>query len=323
MPTPSDSRAVLRSHELFQRLLAFYPEQHRKEYGPAMAQVFRDQCRAAWRDGHALGLTALWLRVLPDLVKTSVHEHLLTLKERKSMLGKTGTLLRPGSAPLVVFVAVAVTVFMLVVASSALITFIMPQSFASTTRLRVHPDATGAPGLAGAQSIATHDPDFVQAQFDVIQSEIILGKVIETLDLNSAWGRKYAGGEVLSTSESLALLKGRLDLRPVRNTALIEIRVFSEDREEAAKLANAIAEAYLNYRQKRAQAAVGVSAPQTALAEIVDRAVPGLRPVRPNKPLNLALGIVIGGIAALGLGAAGAAIALLIGRRHRPPPLPA
>ena len=37
-------------------------------------------------------------------------------------------------------------------------------------------------------------------------------------------------------------------LRPVRNTSLIEIRVFSENAEEAAQLANKIAESYAEYR---------------------------------------------------------------------------
>src|SRR6266404_9382701 len=39
-----------------------------------------------------------------------------------------------------------------------------------------------------------------------------------------------------------------MDLRPVRNTQLIEIRVFSEKPEEAMVVANKIAEAYREYR---------------------------------------------------------------------------
>ena len=78
----------------------------------------------------------------------------------------------------------------------------------------------------------------------MIQSEVILGKVIEDLDLNKEWGKKYAGGERLKTPETILMLKSRLDLRPVRNTSLIEIRVFSEKPDEAAKIANALAEAY-------------------------------------------------------------------------------
>src|SRR5262249_32314575 len=41
--------------------------------------------------------------------------------------------------------------------------------------------------------------------------------------------------------------------------------------------------------------------PKNSMVEIVDRAQPGLRPVRPNKPLNIALGVVIGLVVGVGL----------------------
>ena len=46
---------------------------------------------------------------------------------------------------------------------------------------------------------------------------------------------------------------------------------------------------------------IDVVLPKTMMVEIVDRAVPGLRPVRPNKPLNIALGIIIGLVVGVGL----------------------
>ena len=76
----------------------------------------------------------------------------------------------------------------------------------------------------------------------------MLGKVIETLNLNVEWGKKYNGGETLKTPETMEFLKRRMSLVPVRNTKLIEITVYSEDKNEAARLANAIAEAYRTYR---------------------------------------------------------------------------
>jgi len=39
-----------------------------------------------------------------------------------------------------------------------------------------------------------------------------------------------------------------MSLNPVRNTKLIGITVYSEDKNEAARIANAIAEAYRDYR---------------------------------------------------------------------------
>ncbi|HOW79559.1 MAG TPA: polysaccharide biosynthesis tyrosine autokinase, partial [Verrucomicrobiota bacterium] len=46
---------------------------------------------------------------------------------------------------------------------------------------------------------------------------------------------------------------------------------------------------------------IDVELPKTLMVEVVDRAMPGLRPVRPNKPLNIALGIIIGLVVGVGL----------------------
>ncbi|MCX6921916.1 MAG: hypothetical protein NT154_01665, partial [Verrucomicrobia bacterium] len=271
-----DSKAVTLSGKLFQRLLVAYPKAHRHEYGSAMAQLFRDQCRDGWGDRRGWGLTVLWLRVLPDLIKTSVLERISSLKERKSMFARISTLLAPRPAPRFVFMAVFTMVFLLVVITSTLITFILPESYSSTARIIPSWTVNDRAG---------------QVEFESIQSAAVLGKVIADLNLNHAWGKKYAGGSSLKTSESLALLKARLEIRPVRATDLIEIRAFSHDPAEAAKLANAIADTYREYRSSAFS------------VEIVDKAVPGLRPVRPNKPANIMFGVLGGMLLALVAGA--------------------
>src|ERR1019366_1574839 len=88
--------------------------------------------------------------ILPDLIKTSVLEHISTLKERKTMLERLGTLLCPRSAPRFVFIAVFAVVFLFVVATSTLITFILPETYSSTARVTVPQDAselTWKPGM--------------------------------------------------------------------------------------------------------------------------------------------------------------------------------
>ena len=61
----------------------------------------------------------------------------------------------------------------------------------------------------------------------------------------------------------------------------------------------------LHFRQvldmKIASEKIDVDLPKTAMVEVVDHAVPGLHPVRPNKPLNIALGIIIGLVVGVGL----------------------
>jgi signal transduction histidine kinase len=57
-------------------LLYAYPAAHRREFGPWMAQLFRDLCRDAIRRNGIVGLAGLWLRTLLDVAHTAFVEHL-------------------------------------------------------------------------------------------------------------------------------------------------------------------------------------------------------------------------------------------------------
>ena len=143
---------------------------------------------------------------------------------------------------------VILAVFLLVVITATLVTFILPESFSSSARIKIERDQSDIPTLMGQSSMGIYDPYFIQTEFEVIQSEVVLGKVIEAMNLNQKWGKKYNGGQNFTTTETMAVLKRQIDLRPVRNTSLIEIRVFSENAEEASSLANNISTAYQEYR---------------------------------------------------------------------------
>ena len=183
-------------------------------------------------------------------------------------------------------------VSLLVFGAAALITFILPESYVSTTRIRVEKAAPDLPD-GQAPEFSAYDPYFLQTEFEVIRSQLVLGEVIKRLNLGERWPSRY-GMQQLRDSEVLALLQKQLDVRQSRNTALIEIRVFSEDRFEAAQIANAIVESYRNARPRNR-------------VEVVDRAEPAWRPARPNKPLNLFLGAIAG----LMLGGCAAGMVLL------------
>ena len=198
------------------------------------------------------------------------------------------------------FLAGFMPVFLLVFGLGAFITGIMPESFVSSARVKITPSAVETGGKPKAPGVfGSYDPYLIQTEFETIQSEVILGKVIQDLDLVRNWSRKYRGQ--LTPAETLILLKRVLDLRPVRNANLIEIRVYSDAPDEAAKIANEIAQVYQQYAHGTDSAA---PAPPALHVEIVDAAVPGRRPVRPNKPLNLAMADLAG--LALGIGAGGA-----------------
>jgi capsular polysaccharide biosynthesis protein/predicted Ser/Thr protein kinase len=187
-------------------------------------------------------------------------------------------------------------VFLLVFGVSAGITFIMPESFVGTARIHIEPSSAATTGREFSRG---YDPYFIQTELEVIQSGAILGKAIENLGLEQKWSRRYGRGQPLSQSDSLAMLKHGLDLRPVRNTTIIEIRYFAESADDAASIANEIARVY----QQAGESAAAAAGASLIKISIVDLATPGLRPVRPNKPVNLA----IGALAGLLLGTAGGA----------------
>jgi uncharacterized protein involved in exopolysaccharide biosynthesis len=200
------------------------------------------------------------------------------------------------------FLATFLLVFLLVFGAADLITSIMPESFLSTARVKLTLNTAEAPQTPGSRAPSgAYDPHLLATECEVMQSEEILGSVIKALDLDRKWGKRYGRGEPLKPAETMALLKSRMDLRPVRNASVIAIGVYAEEPDEAARIANEIAQTYRNRNH-------------AFRVEIIDRAVPGLHPVRPNKPLNLAIGALLG----LVLGAAaGAALVALRARKPR------
>ena len=146
--------------------------------------------------------------------------------------------------------AIIITVFLITAIIATAVTFILPESYASTARIKVESDVLDVPGFSGSPvtSMNDYNPYFIQTTFEIMQSQLVLSNVIAARNLNVEWGKKYFNGETLKTTETMEILKGRMSLSPVKNTKLIAITVYSDDRNEAADIANAIAEAYKNYR---------------------------------------------------------------------------
>jgi capsular exopolysaccharide synthesis family protein len=142
---------------------------------------------------------------------------------------------------------VILAVFLLVSITATLVTFILPPKFASKVRITVQKDAPDIAGIGGGQSYNAFDPYWVQTEFEKIQSKSILYPVITNLDLHIKWGEKYKEG-VLPLGLAFKLLQADIRIDQPRNTSLIEIKAFSDDPNEAAAIANKIAEVY---RQSR------------------------------------------------------------------------
>src|ERR1035437_2283808 len=146
--------------------------------------------------------------------------------------------------------AIIITVFLITAIIATAVTFILPESYSSTARIKVENDINDINGMTGTPSMGLYDPYFIQTTFEIMQSQLVLSNVISALNLNAEWGKKYFNGETLKTTETMEILKQRMQLAPVKNTKLIAITVYSDDKNEAAQLANAIADAYKNYRSE-------------------------------------------------------------------------
>ena len=144
--------------------------------------------------------------------------------------------------------AIIITVFLITAIIATAVTFILPPSYASTAEIEIEPDYVQDINPDGQGTYAGYDPYFIKTELAVMQDQQVLGKVVEALNLNEVWGKKYANGETFKTSETIEFLKRRISLSPVLNTKLIDITVYGEDPNEAASIANAVADAYRDYR---------------------------------------------------------------------------
>lgn len=164
---------------------------------------------------------------------------------------------------------VILAVFLLVVITATLVTFILPESFSSTARIQVERDRSDITEMQGGGApMAGYDPFFIQTQFEIIQSETILDPVITRLSLATKWAKTF-GGVTLKTVEARRILRGKIRLEAVRNTSLIDIHVYDPNPEEARDIANAMAEEYQRHRveERRSLTRGGIDALETRLAE--------------------------------------------------------
>jgi uncharacterized protein involved in exopolysaccharide biosynthesis len=144
---------------------------------------------------------------------------------------------------------VILAVFLLVVITTTIVTFIMSETYSSSARIRIEHNVSDIGPLAErGYTPGSIDMYFIQTEFEVMKSEVILGKVVEDLKLNEEWGKLYNGGVTYKQAESIERIRRNLTLTVVRNTSVIEIGYTSDKPKEAADLANSIARAYRSYR---------------------------------------------------------------------------
>jgi capsular exopolysaccharide synthesis family protein len=148
-----------------------------------------------------------------------------------------------------------ILVFLLVVIAAGVATYFLPRKYNSFATIEVEPEMTPVrifDNQTGSQH-EVNEPKFTQTQFQIIMRKGVLYPVIDRLDLQRRWG---SNSEPLPKEVANRRLLGMLSLQEVRNTNLIQIDVYSTDPQEAALLANTIANVYMEQRIAEQQSLV-------------------------------------------------------------------
>lgn len=140
--------------------------------------------------------------------------------------------------------ALVLLVFGLVVLTTAGITTLLPKWYLATAKIRVEKPESEVK-LFQNQNSAYYDPYFIQDQFEILQSEKILYRVIDNLKLNEVFGRQFGEGRTWPSAITYQYLTRKmLQVESRRATSLIELNVYARDAKLAADIANEIARVY-------------------------------------------------------------------------------
>jgi succinoglycan biosynthesis transport protein ExoP len=141
--------------------------------------------------------------------------------------------------------AIIISVFFITTVIATVVTFLMRPAYSSTAQIEIQPDITSPSPV----SWAPYDPYFMETELNTIKGDVVLSRVVEDLNLNEEWGKKYSpDGRPLKTSDTMEYLRRYISLDSDRNTKLIDISVQNEDKDVAARIANTIAADYMQYR---------------------------------------------------------------------------
>ena len=140
-------------------------------------------------------------------------------------------------------------VFLLTAVTTTVVTFTMPKTYMSLSRISIEKDTSDIAPLLGMQSgPAAFDPYFIQTEFEKIQSQKVLDKVVVRCELTEDW-KRLNGGNLLDPIEARKILKKSIDIRQFRNTSIIELRAYDRDPRKAQEIAQALAVEYQNHRK--------------------------------------------------------------------------
>ena len=140
-------------------------------------------------------------------------------------------------------------VFLLTAVTTTVVTFLLPETYMSLSRISIEKDTSDIAPLLGMQSGPTaFDPYFIQTEFEKIQSQKVLDKVVSKCGLTEEW-KRLNGGKSLTEIEARKILEKAIDIRQFRNTSIIELRAYDRKPKWAQTIAQALAAEYQNHRK--------------------------------------------------------------------------
>ena len=162
---------------------------------------------------------------------------------------------------------VILLVFLITAVTTTVVTFLLPPTYMSLSRISVEKDTSDIAPLLGMQSGPTaFDPYFIQTEFEKIQSQKVLDKVVAKCDL----AESLVLGKSLNESEARKILEKSIDVRQYRNTSIIELRAYDRKPTKAQEIAQALASEYQDHRSNLQKDRVkkGIESLKTRMEEI-------------------------------------------------------
>jgi len=142
--------------------------------------------------------------------------------------------------------------FFLVFMTATVITYLLPSQYRGNVQLQIN--RTPREMQLFKDSSQRSDmflpySNFMQTQFEIIESRRTLERVVQKRDLVAKWNLQ-------NESEAFHRLKKKINAQDVRGTDLINIEVYHNDPAMAAELAQDIAESYEEGRKEAAETAI-------------------------------------------------------------------
>ena len=134
--------------------------------------------------------------------------------------------------------------FLLIFSTAVVITYIIPKEYSGRVQLELNGDDQRV--KVGQDRVDLHPllaNNFLETEFEVIQSKETLYRVIDELKLMERWGAR-------TRPEVYQMLLSDLEAEATRGTNIVTIEVLSEDWDEASEIANQVAKSYTERREE-------------------------------------------------------------------------